>query len=157
MCLNWLVSCCSWWPWCGHTTDLCCICQYILFALGKGGTLVWLGMWGANPERLRHVGIQPLQPAAGGKRRNYFSQGPPLPAEGDMGHVVSFNYTSACMLQLKTFTANLSPDSWKVLDTVYSHSIHVKVSLTITFVIYQTVKQLHVSILHPDHHHTCKR
>jgi len=75
-----------------------------------------------------------------------------------MGHAVSFNYTVARALQLKKkITNNLSWDNWRVPGTVYSHSIQVKVSLNTTFTIYQTVKQLHVSNLYPDHHQACKK
>jgi len=52
-----------------------------------------------------------------------------------MGHAVSFNYTVARALQLKKITNNLSWDNWRVLGTVYSHSIQVKVSLNTTFTI----------------------
>jgi hypothetical protein len=49
--------------------SLCTFCSV------EGRDFGWLGMWGSNPEWLRHVGIQPLQPGAGGKWGNYFSQG----------------------------------------------------------------------------------
>jgi hypothetical protein len=37
----------------------------------------------------------------------------------------------------------------------YYHSVQFKVILNTTFIIYRTVKQLHVSILHADYHQTC--
>lgn len=71
------------------------------------------------------VGIKPLQPGGVGRWGRYFSQRPPWLREGNMGHAVSFNYTLACTLQLKRITNNLHWDNWRVLGTVYSHSVHV--------------------------------
>jgi hypothetical protein len=37
------------------------------FSYGKGRDFGWLGMWGSNPEWLRHIGTKPLQPGGGGR------------------------------------------------------------------------------------------
>jgi hypothetical protein len=127
------------------------------FCSGEGRDFGWLGVWGSHPEWLRHVGIKPLQPGGVGRWGSYFSWRPPWLREGDMGHAMSFNYTLACILQLKKITNNLGLDNWRVLGTVYSHSIQGKVSLNTNFIIYETDKQLHVLNLYPDHHQAYKK
>lgn len=37
------------------------------FCAGKGRDFSWLGVWGSNPEWLRHVSIKPLQPGGVGR------------------------------------------------------------------------------------------
>jgi len=128
--LLWLVALmCSW-----HILLLqMAVCS---FCSGEERDFDWLGVWGLNPERFRHVGTKPLQTGGAGRWGSYFSQRSPWLGEGERSHAVSFNYTLACTLQLKKITNNLSWDNWRVLGTVYSHSVQVKVSLNTNFIIY---------------------